>query len=46
MTSAGSVRQVDIDTVTKIAITQVGEWMSGAKAHAVALKAQPSAGHA
>jgi len=33
-------RQVDIDTVTKIAITQVGEWMSGAKAHAVALKAQ------
>lgn len=33
-------RQVGPDTVTKIAITRVGEWMSGAKLHAEALKLQ------
>ena len=33
-------RQAGQDTVTRVAVTQVGKWMNGAKAHAYALKAQ------
>lgn len=33
-------QQVGPDTVTKVAVSQVGEWMRGAKAHALALRDQ------
>lgn len=38
--TTGTCRQVGPDTVTKIAVTRVCEWMSGAKLHAEALKLQ------